>query len=163
MPPAMVRVLFETNLAPFAHGQPVGRLRIACERVVAYFRHQWLNSVPPTYWSKFGLVGHRTTNLAEGYHNDLASVYPASHPTLREYLKVHQQEHAGQLNRILQLQAGKPSRPRRRRYIQLNDRLLQSQADFTQLLNIAHEHAPWQVSQMCIEQLDRIEHLLADT
>ncbi len=44
-------------------------------QVGLYFRNFWLQTIPPVYWTKFDNRDHRTTNIAEGYHNKLSKVF----------------------------------------------------------------------------------------
>ena len=69
---------------PPASGDPATDAKTPA--VSAYFERTWVDGeFKPALWSHYN-VGPRTTNLAEGWHNDLNSRFGMPHPSLRLFL-----------------------------------------------------------------------------
>jgi len=70
---------------PPASGDPATDAKTPA--VSAYFERTWVDGeFKPALWSHYDNVGPRTTNLAEGWHNDLNSRFGMPHPSLRLFL-----------------------------------------------------------------------------
>ncbi len=100
-------------------------LREKCRRFAAYLRSQSLQNpnLPIDRWNHYQNIGHRTTNMAEGWHNALNHYTARAHLPLRTFLDDLQKVHAIKLARIDQLNAGQEPKPKKQIYVRLNQRL----------------------------------------
>ncbi len=105
-------------------------------------------------------VGHRTTNMAEGWHNALNEFIGRSHLSLRSFLDELQLIHNAKLARMAQLLSGHPQKKKRSKYVDLNDRLTayfhQFETDFFHTPGINQR-------EVILAYLDRCQYLLSES
>jgi len=86
----------------------------------------------------------RTNNSVEGWHKRFSSLLGGPHPTIWRFIDAIKEEQSVTEMKINQLVAGIPSQPRRRKYRNLEKRLLnivenyENQSVSEYLLGIAH-------------------------
>ena len=74
----------------------------------AYFDRTWMNgSFSTQLWSHYDNIGPRTTNLAEGWHNQLNHSFGMPHPSSRNFLHWLQKCQFEVQSREIQLAAGR--------------------------------------------------------
>ena len=89
-----------------------------------YFQRTWITgSFSPRLWSHFDNNGPRTTNLAEGWHNQLNHSFGMPHPSSRNFLHWLQKCQFEVQCREIQLAAGRAPKTRSRTYVQLDARI----------------------------------------
>ena len=96
----------------------IGRLRRG-RRKVPSFKHNLWNNFQVTAESH-----RRTNNSIEGWHNRLSVLVGAHHPTVWKLIEKLQLEQSTTEFKLTQLVAGTPSQPKRRKYKDLDKRLL---------------------------------------
>jgi MULE transposase domain len=102
-----------------------------------YFDWTWMTgSFAPQLWSHFDNIGPRTTNLAEGWHNQLNHSFGMPHPSPRNFLHWLQTCQYEVQCRQIQLAAGRPTKPRSRTYLELDAKIQQAKLMFS--LRVGH-------------------------
>ncbi len=80
-------------------------------------------------WNHFNTVGPRTTNHVEGWHRKL-SLFLQSHPNIFKMVDFFKQEQSYVEACCIQLHAGAQPPPRKRRYVQVDNRLAEFKRQF---------------------------------
>ena len=97
-----------------------------------YFERTWVSKdFPASLWTHYDNVGPRSTNVAEGWHNGLNNRFGMSHPTLRLFLDWLQKYQFEVQCRRMQLEAGKPPKPKSPVYAKLDADLWQAKMSFS--------------------------------
>lgn len=97
-----------------------------------YVERTWIHGqFPPSLWSHFDNIGPRTTNVAEGWHNSLNHSFGLPHPTNRNFLHWLQRTQYEIQARQIQLNAGRPTKPRSATYEELDRKLFKAKMDFS--------------------------------
>jgi len=86
-----------------------------------YVERTWIfGDFQPSLWSHYDHNGPRTTNVAEGFHNGMNSRFGMPHPSLRLFLDWLQKCQYEVQCRLIQLDAGRPPKPRVPKYVKLD-------------------------------------------
>lgn len=98
----------------------------------SYFERTWISGpFPPMMWSHYDNNGPRTTNVAEGWHNAMNHSFGLPHPTNRNFLHWLQRTQYEVQVRQIQLNSGRPCKPRSATYEELDNRIFQTKVDFS--------------------------------
>lgn len=98
----------------------------------SYVEHTWITGqFSPHLWSHFDNIGPRTTNLAEGWHNQMNHSFGMPHPSARNFLHWLQTCQYEVQCRGIQLDAGRPTKARSVTYVKLNEQIAQAKLQFT--------------------------------
>ncbi|XP_069142033.1 uncharacterized protein [Argopecten irradians] len=89
-----------------------------------YVITQWIERDQPL-WNHFETEGPRTTNHVEGWHNKLKKKVEHSHPNIYSIIRVFQEIQANNEITRIQHAAGGQTRPRAKRYRNIDSRLTQ--------------------------------------
>ena len=93
----------------------------------AYFERTWMSgSYRLSLWSHYDNIGPRTTNAAEGWHNQLNHSFGMPHPSMRNFLHWLQKCQFQVQCREIQLAAGRPTKPRSAVYVRLDEKIAQA-------------------------------------
>lgn len=118
-----------------------------------YFERTWIcGSFPTSLWTHYDHIGPRTTNNAEGWHNSINHTFGIAHPSLTTFLNWLQKYQFQVQCRGLQLEAGRPGKPRAAVYVKLDEDLMRAKTDLS--LRIGHVFLsifPSPVAWQCIE------------
>ncbi|XP_069133273.1 uncharacterized protein [Argopecten irradians] len=88
-----------------------------------YVTTQWIEGDRQT-WNHYSTEGHRTTNNLEAWHGKLKKKVRTAHPNIYTIIRVFQEiQAANEISRI-QKDAGGPTRPRSKRYRNIDHRLM---------------------------------------
>lgn len=97
-----------------------------------YFQRTWIDGpYKPHLWSHFSNTGPRTTNLAEGWHNQLNHSLSMPHPSPRNFLHWLQRCQFEVQCRQMQLQAGRAPKPRDPNYVKVDKQISIAKLNFT--------------------------------
>ena len=164
VPPAMVPVLFDLYFRQGLIRYPDIPFDVQekCLQVAKYYEEQWLNNsvITVDMWNHCYNRSHRTSNIAEGYHNKLRYTLKVNHPTLTAFFPAMQQLHLAQVIRIDQLLAGAIPKQKKLRYRKLNDKFWSSQDTLFRDLSIALKEGD--VLNVGYNHLFRAQYLLQD-
>jgi len=102
-------------------------LRPKMEAFSAYFERTWMvGTFLMDLWSHFDNIGPRTTNLAEGWHNQLNHSFGMPHPSMRNFLHWLQKCQFGVQCRKIQLDAGREAKKRPATYRRLDVKIAEA-------------------------------------
>ena len=132
-----------------------------------YFGRTWITGdFQASLWTHYDHLGPRTTNHAEGFHSSLNSRFGLPHPSLRSFLNWLQHLQFEVQSRLIQLQAGRPPKPRRQCYIDNDARLWSAKQNYgTRLAQIftylfPHPRAWEEFRVATAGYLDHCSHML---
>jgi MULE transposase domain len=98
----------------------------------SYVDRTWMTgSFSPQLWSHFDNVGPRTTNLAEGWHNQLNHSFGMPHPSPSNFLHWLQNCQFEVQCREIQLDAGRCSKQRSPTYVKLDEKIAHAKLQFS--------------------------------
>lgn len=98
----------------------------------AYFERTWMTgSFALSLWCHFDNIGPRTTNHAEGWHNQLNHSFGMPHPSPRNFLHWLQRCQFECQCRQIQLEAGRPTKERSATYVKLDADIARAKLQFS--------------------------------
>ncbi|XP_021370385.1 uncharacterized protein LOC110461289 [Mizuhopecten yessoensis] len=90
-----------------------------------YVTETWVEGQQLDLWNHYDNTGPRTTNHVEGWHSKVNRMCKHAHPNIYAIVKLLQKLQAADEVRMIQLPAGGKSRPRKKKYRRLDERLTQ--------------------------------------
>ena len=120
-----------------------------------YFERTWiLGSFLPPLWSHYDNIGPRTTNLAEGWHNQLNHSLCMSHPSPKNFLHWLQRCQFEVQCCEIQLAAGRPHKQCDPVYVALDEKIANAKLQFN--LRVGHIFMqvlsdPWYMERVRVE------------
>lgn len=133
----------------------------------SYVEKTWITGeFPLSLWSHYDNLGHRTTNLAEGWHNGLNSSFGMPHPSLKTFLDwLQKYQHQVQC-RGIQLAAGKAPKKRSQLYEKLDEDIMSAKVNYILSFRAAFVRAfpnscMWEMlNQVTVNFLSRVSYLV---
>ncbi|XP_021340477.1 uncharacterized protein LOC110441612 [Mizuhopecten yessoensis] len=90
-----------------------------------YVTETWVEGQQLEMWNHYDNTGPHTTNHVEGWHSKVNKMCKHAHPNIYAIVKLLQKLQAADEVRMIQLSAGGKSRPRKKKYRRLDERLTQ--------------------------------------
>jgi hypothetical protein len=145
-------------------------LMIKMQAFSSYFGQTWVTgSFPLKLWCHFENIGPRTTNLAEGWHNSLNHSFGMPHLSARNFLHWLQNCQYQVQCREVQLEAGRPTKPKSATYRDVDAKIANAKLQFGLrtgflFLNIFQQQEMWgALSREILTYLRHVCYLIAGT